>query len=755
MMRATTGIAEAAVLIVGFNNPDDIVGCLAALSNAAASPRFDVFICENGGRESYDRLILRVQKDSACSPCLDETPFAPFLAIRRFVLGARDSTVTIGCADSNLGYAGGVNAWLRPLMDRDGWHGAWILNPDTEPEPDALRALVERAEAGRKGMVGSTIVEAGSGGVIRFRGGLRLQRFTTRSIAIGLGEPLDAPADVSAIERAMDSPSGASMYVTRRCIEQIGLMDESFFLFCEDLDWGVRAKKLGLGYAIDSVVRHTSGTTTGSSGRLKGQSRMAVYLQNRNAIHFTRRYYPWSLPMRFLFSLATALRYLAVGAPANFLAVLEGTAAGLRGETGRPAWHRDRTSSAAPTERPQGSASLDVFMPLPLTRRGPSYTCGMLSRGMAGADLEVCVLTPRTRSFPIDPAGVTEWLPNWARYVPFRFIKAFGMRGFGAKFLSQVQRRPAGLRGAYIWPDATLEMIRELKRDGVIVFREMINCHLAAAKPILDDAYARIGVEAPHKIDDAAAREEWERLNTVDYIFCANAEVERLLLAGGLPKAALLSASYGWEPKRLAGSHRLLESIEGITLVFVGSICVRKGCHLLLDYWAESGIRGRLVLAGDLEPTIRERFGKLLARKDVVVLDFVQDIAALYRSADVFVFPSLEEGGPQVTYEACGCALPVITTPMGAGRIVRHGAEGYVLDPYDREGWVGAMRALAEDKERRVAMGAAARSRAEMFRWELVAERRKTQILECLLNAASTKKAGPSQSDAAFMEAAQ
>jgi glycosyltransferase involved in cell wall biosynthesis len=141
-------------------------------------------------------------------------------------------------------------------------------------------------------------------------------------------------------------------------------------------------------------------------------------------------------------------------------------------------------------------------------------------------------------------------------------------------------------------------------------------------------------------------------------------------------------------------------------------------------------VRGRLVLAGVLEPAIRERCSDLLARPDVVVLDYVTDVCSLYRAADFFVFPSLEEGGPQVTYEACGCGLPVITTRMGMGRVVRHDREGFVLDPYDGEGWVEAIRALAEDNGRRKLMGAAAAQRARSFHWDKVAIRRRQQILE-------------------------
>jgi N-acetylglucosaminyl-diphospho-decaprenol L-rhamnosyltransferase len=338
--------AEVAVLIVGFHNAEDIAHCIAALAHVNGPPNFDVFICENGGRSSYEELVGHLTDGSGgCG--LQDAPsdhgaamMGQFVAMRSLSFSSRPSKVLVGCAADNLGYAGGINAWLRELVLMDGWKGVWILNPDTEPEADALAALVARAELGGKGMVGSTILEAGRDDLVRFRGGLHWQRFAARGIAIGLNEQINAPFDLSAVESAMDSPSGASMYVTRPCLEQIGLMDESYFLFFEDLDWGVRAKKLGLGYASSSIVAHQRGTTTGSAGGLAGMSKLAVYLQHRNGIHFVRRHFPWSLPVRIAVSILYAFRFLLNRAPGNFRATLEGVLAGLRGETGQPTWHR-------------------------------------------------------------------------------------------------------------------------------------------------------------------------------------------------------------------------------------------------------------------------------------------------------------------------------------------------------------------------------------------------------------------------------
>jgi GT2 family glycosyltransferase len=349
-------VSESAILIVGFRSSPDIRSCLVALSNISTDTPFDVFICENGGAAAYHGLIRELTgANGPCESCGDNNQGedrSGFTELERLRLRGKSANVWVGCAPENLGYAGGINAWLRPLLQTAGWKGVWILNPDTEPYPDALKELVGCAVAGDKAMVGSTILEAGKTDVVRFRGGLRWEKFAARSVAIGLGDPLRASHDISAIEASMDSPSGASMYVTRACIERIGLPDETYFLFFEDLDWGVKAKPLGLGYASASIVAHKQGTTTGSTARLGSISRLSVYLEHRNAIHFVRKYFPWTLPLRICVSFLYALRFLLRRAPQSSLATVEGILAGLKGETGRPAWYQDQSSIAALLGKP-------------------------------------------------------------------------------------------------------------------------------------------------------------------------------------------------------------------------------------------------------------------------------------------------------------------------------------------------------------------------------------------------------------------
>jgi N-acetylglucosaminyl-diphospho-decaprenol L-rhamnosyltransferase len=335
-----------AILIVGFRNPQDVQACLRALSRSMAEPRFDIFVCENGGREAFHELCDALMgPQGPCITVSDDLPDSLVSSSGRLVevkclaLKERSSRVWIGCAAKNLGYAGGINVWIDRLLPISGWKGLWILNPDTEPEPGALRALVERAVAGNKGMVGSTTMPSVNSNNVHCRAGHRWRKLRTKLAPIGFGEPVNGPIDLRAIEADLDCISGGSMYVTRACLEKIGPMDERFFLFYEDADWSIRAKKHGLGYARDSIVPHTGGTTIGSARLRAERSRLSVYLESRNYLHFVRMHWHRYFPVAILLGCVDATTYLFALSPKNFKAAVDGLLAGMKGEIGPPKFH--------------------------------------------------------------------------------------------------------------------------------------------------------------------------------------------------------------------------------------------------------------------------------------------------------------------------------------------------------------------------------------------------------------------------------
>ncbi len=332
------------VVIVTFRNAEDANGCLHALRRMDPKPGLEVFICENGGSGAFDHLVETLTgPQGPCQPdYLPPYPASPRLVrIVRLRLQRNDPSIQIavhvGEAVENLGYAGGINAWIEPLLTIPGWPGAWILNPDTEPAPSALSELVGYAARYGRGMTGSRFSRRSEPEIVHSRG-LAWRKWRAATISVDLRAPANVCPPPDETDRRLDSPSGASIYVTRDCIERIGLMDERYFLYFEDLEWGFRAKTYtGVGYAHRSVVAHEGGTTIGSSnGTKRNRSPLAVYLDFRNRIIFVRSHFPTWLPWTFLIEFGEIIEYGRLRAFRNMLAALRGMADGLAGQAGRP-----------------------------------------------------------------------------------------------------------------------------------------------------------------------------------------------------------------------------------------------------------------------------------------------------------------------------------------------------------------------------------------------------------------------------------
>lgn len=298
-----------AVCIVGFRNIADIVACLHALERSLHSD-FEVVICENGGPAAYDALIEAIPS----------------------ALSGGQAVRTIQ-ASGNLGFAGGVNVCLKAAQ-ADAW---WVLNPDAEPEPEAMGAMATRLQAGDVDAVGCKIVLPN--GRVQSYGGI-WQRWIARAVSIGNGEPADARPDPVRIEGAQNYLNGASMMVSRRFLEVVGPMREDYFLYCEEVEWCLRAlaRKVRLGYAPDAVVLHHQGTTTGNVHDLYKRPWMPVYLGERNKLLLTRDCYGMALPVVLLGALATIfLKYGRRGAWNQVAYALDGLWAGLLNRRGAPA----------------------------------------------------------------------------------------------------------------------------------------------------------------------------------------------------------------------------------------------------------------------------------------------------------------------------------------------------------------------------------------------------------------------------------
>jgi glycosyltransferase involved in cell wall biosynthesis len=286
---------------------------------------------------------------------------------------------------------------------------------------------------------------------------------------------------------------------------------------------------------------------------------------------------------------------------------------------------------------------------------------------------------------------------------------------------------------AYLWPGASLELYKKLKSRGHVIVSERINTLRFNSKMILDREYAALGVAVDHGITEGSVRDELECMELSDYIFSPSPAVTASLVRVGIGTEKILQASFGLKGCEILDRSGDMSRDGPVTAIFVGRICIRKGIHLLLKAWEHAGVDGQLRIVGDVSPEIADFFHEFLRTHDTVEhVGYVQDLKPIFRRADIFILPSLEEGSPLVTYLALGASLPVIVSPMGAGGVITDLKEGLVVDPEDKNRLSGAIRKLAGDASLRKEMGSASGRKAQDYTWDKVGARRRVQLMEKL-----------------------
>ena len=150
---------------------------------------------------------------------------------------------------------------------------------------------------------------------------------------------------------------------------------------------------------------------------------------------------------------------------------------------------------------------------------------------------------------------------------------------------------------------------------------------------------------------------------------------------------------------------------------FVGHLSTSKRPERFVEVVRALRSRG-LAVEGVVAGTgpLRETIESSVRDLPIDVLGAVDDVPAVLRECDIFVFTSLAagEGMPGVLIEAGLASLPVVSTDVpGAADVVQDGVTGFVVGVDDMAGLVDATRRLVEDGDLRIRMGSAARRRCE------------------------------------------
>lgn len=245
-------MATPIVSLITINYNQAQVTCdMLASTRVLTYPAFEVIVVDNGSRDDPRPLIEQ----------------------------GNYPNVTVIMSPENLGFSGGNNLGISHAKGEY----LFLLNNDTIVTPDLITNLL--GPFLKNPSVGVTCPKIrfyDQPGILQYAGYHPLSRFTGRTWAVGLMEE-----DKGQYNQGGPTffAHGAAMMVSRKVLEAAGSLDDSFFLYYEELDWSARIRKAGfvIYYEPSALIYHRESMSVGKQSALK------VYYHIRNRLWFMRR----------------------------------------------------------------------------------------------------------------------------------------------------------------------------------------------------------------------------------------------------------------------------------------------------------------------------------------------------------------------------------------------------------------------------------------------------------------------------------
>ncbi len=259
---------KCVVAILNYNGKDLLGECLDSLA-VQTFAHFETLVIDNGSTDGSKELLTTGY------------PWVKLLALEK-----------------NLGFSPAYNSGIRDALER-GFEFFVLLNNDTWVAQDLLAELLQAIEEDdRLGAVCPKIYFASRPETIWYAGG-DFSLWTCRPRHRGWKELDRGQFDTA---RQITLATGCAMLVRCSALQEVGLLDERFWAYLEDVEWSVRFLKSGykLSFAPKARVWHRCGET--SVKKLgSGSQAFPQYLSTRNALFLARKHVRWwQIPTHFL-----------------------------------------------------------------------------------------------------------------------------------------------------------------------------------------------------------------------------------------------------------------------------------------------------------------------------------------------------------------------------------------------------------------------------------------------------------------------
>lgn len=242
--------SDNVIIIVNYNGSLDTISCINSIRNSTVNT--SIIIVDNcSSFKDYEEVK---------SKCVD---------------------VTIIRSNINLGFAGGNNLGIREALKYKNIKKIILLNNDTEVTSNCFKLLLDNLTEGV--ITTPKMLYFYDKKRIWYAGG-HINKITGRAIHNYMNK-IDANLQQGIMN--CDFTSGCCMAFTVSDIQRIGFLEETYFMYCEDTEFCLRAIKNGLSikYIPESVIYHKVSQSTGG-----GDSDFCLYYMTRNRMKYLKEY---------------------------------------------------------------------------------------------------------------------------------------------------------------------------------------------------------------------------------------------------------------------------------------------------------------------------------------------------------------------------------------------------------------------------------------------------------------------------------
>ncbi len=248
----TNYIKKVSIILVNYNGLEDTVSCVESLQKICYK-NFEIIVVDNGSADDY-KLLKK---------------------------GLDGKNVTILRTNNNLGFSGGNNIGIKYALESNADY-VLLLNNDTVVESDFLNPMVQISdEYNDQVVVTCKIMYESRRNIVWYAGG-SFSKITSRTVSYGINKIDDEYLSVKYVTFA----SGCCLLIPCSVARKVGLMNEDYFLYCEDTDYCLRVIRCGYKIIFEpkSKIYHK---VSASTNRLPG---MQTYYLVRNKLYIIKEY---------------------------------------------------------------------------------------------------------------------------------------------------------------------------------------------------------------------------------------------------------------------------------------------------------------------------------------------------------------------------------------------------------------------------------------------------------------------------------